>query len=96
MSHLGIDIGSTGTKAIAFDPEGAQLATAYREYAEVYPGPNLIELPSEDVWAAVCDVIREVAAATSADPIETLAISAIGECSAKSRYSGTCSQHWLS
>ena len=78
MSLLGIDIGSTGTKAIAFDPEGNQLATAYREYAEVYPGPNLIELPPEDVWAAVRDVIRETAAATS-DPVETLSISAIGE-----------------
>jgi len=47
MSHLGIDIGSTGTKAIAFDPEGRQLAAAYREYSEVYPGPNLIELPGQ-------------------------------------------------
>ena len=60
MSLLGIDIGSTGTKGIAFDPEGNQLATAYREYAEVYPGPNRIELPPEDVWNAVREVVAEV------------------------------------
>jgi xylulokinase len=79
MSLLGIDIGSTGTKGIAFDPEGRALATAYREYREVYPGPNMIELPPEDVWQAVQAVIRQVAAATRNDPIEALSISAIGE-----------------
>jgi len=79
MSLLGIDIGSTGTKAIAFDPDGRQLTSAYREYREVYPGPNMIELPPEDVWAAAREVIREIAAATASDPIEALSISAIGE-----------------
>ena len=79
MSLLGIDIGSTGTKGIVFDPEGRQLTSAYREYREVYPGPNMIELPPDDVWAAVRDVIREVAAATRTDPIETISLSAIGE-----------------
>ncbi|MBM3499028.1 MAG: hypothetical protein FJX74_10195 [Armatimonadetes bacterium] len=79
MSLLGIDIGSTGTKGIAFDPEGRQLTSAYREYREVYPGPNMIELPPGDVWAAVRDVMREVAAATAGDPIETISLSAIGE-----------------
>ncbi|MGQ9730887.1 MAG: FGGY-family carbohydrate kinase [Candidatus Zipacnadales bacterium] len=79
MSLLGIDIGSTGTKGIAFDPEGHQLTSAYREYLEIYPGPNMIELPPQDVWSAVQEVIREIAAATQTDPIETLAISAIGE-----------------
>jgi xylulokinase len=79
MSLLGIDVGSAGTKAIAFDPEGRQLASAYREYQEIYPGPNMIELEPPLVWHAVQEVIRETAAAAAADPIETLCISAIGE-----------------
>lgn len=79
MSLLGIDIGSTGTKAIAFTPDGKVVASAYREYREVYPGPNMIELPPQDVWAAVHHVIGEVASATHHDPIETLSISAMGE-----------------
>jgi len=79
MSLLGIDIGSAGTKAIAFAPDGRPLASAYREYQEIYPGPNMIELEPLLVWNAVQEVIREVAAATAADPIETLCVSAIGE-----------------
>ncbi len=79
MSLLGIDIGSASTKGIVFDPEGRQLASAYREYQEIYPGPNMIELEPPLVWNAVQEVIRELAAATVQDPIETLSISAIGE-----------------
>jgi xylulokinase len=79
MSLLGIDIGSAGTKGIVFDPEGNQLTSAYSEYPEVYPGPNMIELEPPRVWNAVREVIQRVAADSRDDPIETLCISAIGE-----------------
>jgi xylulokinase len=78
VSLLGVDIGSTNCKAILFDAEGRQLATASREYAEVYPGPGMIELPADDVWAAVRDVVREVSAAAD-DTIQAVCFSAIGE-----------------
>ena len=79
MSLLGIDIGSAGTKGIVFDPQGNQLASAYSEYPEVYPGPNMIELEPPRVWNAIREVIRQAAAASKDDPIQTLCISAIGE-----------------
>jgi xylulokinase len=43
MAHrylAGIDIGTTGTKAVIFDLTGSTIASAYREYSCVYPKPN--------------------------------------------------------
>jgi len=33
MSYLGLDVGTTGCKAVVFDDRGRQLSSAYREYA---------------------------------------------------------------
>jgi len=35
MSLMGLDVGTTGVKAMAFTPEGKVLARAYREYREL-------------------------------------------------------------
>ena len=49
MSFLGIDVGTTGCKAIVFDERGRQLGSAYREYDMRAPKPRQAELDSEDV-----------------------------------------------
>ncbi|MCE5216436.1 hypothetical protein LLH03_05305 [bacterium] len=79
MSLIGMDIGSTNCKAILFDAEGQQLATASREYAEVYPGPAMIELRPDDVWSAICEVLRKVSGAAGGDPVQAVSFSALGE-----------------
>lgn len=79
MSLLGIDIGTTGCKAAAFCEDGACLASAYREYPTLHPQEGWAELDSRKVWAAVCEIIREVAARTCDDPITALAASSMGE-----------------
>jgi xylulokinase len=79
MSLLGLDIGSTGCKAVAFNAEGQVLASAYREYAEVYPAPGWIELRPEEMWEAILTVLQEVAAQVRHDPPQALSISALGE-----------------
>lgn len=79
MSLIGMDIGSTNCKAILFDAEGNQLATASREYAEVYPGPAMIELRPDDVWSAICEVLRKVSGAAGGDPVQAVSFSALGE-----------------
>ena len=40
MSLMGLDIGTTGTKAVIFDPDGAILSSAYREYPLLSPEPG--------------------------------------------------------
>jgi xylulokinase len=79
MSLLGIDIGTTGCKAIAFDRHGRIVSSAYREYPLHFPKPGWIELDSRRVMASVREVVREAAAKTKRDPVRALAVSAQGE-----------------
>ena len=79
MSLLGLDIGITGCKAVAFSSEGDMLAQAYREYRLYQPQPGWMELDPAEVWAAVAGVIRQVTAAVAADPVRALSVSTHGE-----------------
>lgn len=90
MSLLGLDVGTTGTKAVVFDLEGKVLASCYREYPLLSPKPGWQELDPNRVWEAVKAVLGEVAAKTKKDPVKTMAISAQGEaCHAVDRQ-GNC------
>ncbi len=79
MSLIGLDVGTTGCKAIAFAADGRILAHAYREYPLHFPRPGWIELDSAEVLTKVDQVLREVAGKTAADPPRGLAVSAQGE-----------------
>jgi len=79
MSLMGIDVGSTGTKAVVFDLEGNQLSQSYREYPELYPRPGWIELEPPKVWEAFKTVVHEAAAGAKGDPVRAISISALGE-----------------
>src|SRR5262245_44058397 len=73
MSYLGIDLGTTGCKAVAFDEGGRILASAYREYPLHFPKTGWIELDSAR------EVVREAAGKVKKDPIRALAVAAQGE-----------------
>lgn len=79
MSLLGIDVGTTGCKAVAFDEGGRILSSAYREYPLRFPRPGWIELDSGRVMRATREVIREAATKTKRDPVRALAVAAQGE-----------------
>jgi xylulokinase len=79
MSLLGLDIGTTGVKCVAFDPDGRVLASAYREYPLYYPNPGWAELDADEVWAKVEAVLGEVASELGGDPPKGLAVSSQGE-----------------
>jgi len=79
VSLMGLDIGTTGTKAMAFGEDGRLLASAYREYPLEYPRPGWVELDPQVVWRNVRDAIAQVASATSSDPVRALSISVLGE-----------------
>lgn len=57
---VGIDIGTTSTKAIVCDAQGTVLAEASQEYPTHYPQPNWAEQDPEDWWRATCFVLREI------------------------------------
>ncbi len=81
MSLLGVDVGTTGCKAVAFSVEGCTLAGGYREYPTVRPQPGWAELDGPTVWESVCAVIREAAegAERAGDPVEALCAGSMGE-----------------
>ncbi len=79
MSYLGLDVGTTGCKAVVFDAEGNLLSTAYREYPLLTPLPGGAEIDSVRVCENCMEVIREAAAACPDDPVRGIGISSQGE-----------------
>jgi len=79
MSLIGLDIGTTGCKAIVFSAEGQILGQGAREYPIVTPHPNWAEQDAETVWHAAWDALSEAVAAARADPPVALALSVQGE-----------------
>ena len=80
MSYLGIDIGSSGVKAVAFRTDGTQLASAHARYQYTVPEPNAMELDGNAVLEAAFTVLSSVAEATrGSDPVEAISFSSQGE-----------------
>jgi len=79
MSILGLDIGTTGAKAVAFRDDGAFITSAYREYNLKSPKPGWLELDPGEVLAAIRQVTGTVGAATRSDPVRSVATSTLGE-----------------
>jgi xylulokinase len=57
---LGIDIGTSGTKTLAIDPQGKILASATSVYPCYAPRPLWSEQDPEDWWQATVDTVRKV------------------------------------
>ena len=79
MSYLGLDIGTSGCKALVFNDYGEEIAHAYQEYPIITIKEGWVELDSEEVCAKCFEVIKEVALKTSADPVRSMGISSQGE-----------------
>ncbi len=78
MLLMGVDMGTSGCKAVIFDEEWNIIAQAYREYQLHFPGGGALELDPETVWENICEVITE-ANAICKKPVDALAVSAIGD-----------------
>jgi xylulokinase len=57
---VGIDVGTTATKGVAIDPDGAVLARAESEYPLSTPRPGWAEQDPGDWWRATEIVLREL------------------------------------
>jgi xylulokinase len=58
---LGLDIGTSGGRAILFDLEGSPVAQASRAWSPNLPRPEWAELDAEAVWKATVLLLRELA-----------------------------------
>lgn len=60
---IGLDIGTSGARALAVDESGAVLAAAMAEYPLLTPRPGWTEQHPDDWWKAARQVLAKVAAA---------------------------------
>ena len=71
----GIDIGTSGAKAIVFDLEGNPLATAYNEYGMIYPRPTWVEQDADLVVERTMLSMREAVSRSAVDPARIASVS---------------------
>ncbi|MCL2518357.1 MAG: FGGY family carbohydrate kinase, partial [Oscillospiraceae bacterium] len=78
MIFLGIDIGSSGCKCVAFSEEGVQLNVNYNEYS-VEAGQS--DVDAEEIFDATCDVIKQcmVKLGSDAKNVVAIAVTSFGE-----------------
>jgi len=80
MSFLGVDVGTTGCKAVVFAQAGATVSSAYSEYDVSRPRPDHAELDSAEVWGKIKSTIARAAqGAAPSDPIQALSVASMGE-----------------
>ncbi len=78
MRIMGLDMGTSGCKAVVFNEQWQVVCQAYREYSLYFPGEGMLELDPELVWEKICEVISEANEKTDA-PVEALAVSSVGD-----------------
>lgn len=78
MSVLGVDIGTSRCKAVAFNLNGRMLAMASCEYQRLMPLPGRYEILPSQLMFAVESIIADVAAQVKGDPIEAISFSVFG------------------
>jgi len=61
---LSLDQGTTSSRAIIFDHFGQPVATAQKEFTQIYPNPGWVEHNPEEIWSTQAGVAGEVLAMT--------------------------------
>ena len=56
---LALDQGTTSSRAIVFDERGTRVATAQREFKQIYPQPGWVEHDPKEIFATQRAVARE-------------------------------------
>jgi glycerol kinase len=71
---LAVDQGTTSTRAMVFDREGAPLGRAQKELAQSFPRPGWVEHDPEEIWQATQEVCRSALAEARIGPRELAGI----------------------
>ena len=75
---LGLDVGTSGCKAIVFDSRWNIVARSFRRSDLIHAGQNGYELDAETVWAKLREAIAE-AHAMAGGTTDAVAVSALGD-----------------
>ena len=78
MNLLGIDVGTTGTKAVLFDEQGAALGSGYREYPLMTPRPGYVTQSAPAWWEAAVGSVRDALEAAGTAEVGAIGLSTQG------------------
>ncbi|WP_412061265.1 glycerol kinase GlpK [Rubrivirga sp. IMCC45206] len=71
---LALDQGTTSSRAIVFDGDGAAVATAQREITQHFPEPGWVEHDADEIWATQLATAREALATAGVEAADLAAI----------------------
>ena len=69
-----IDQGTTSSRCIVFDHDGAIAAVAQKEHRQIFPKPGWVEHDAEEIWANVQTVVAEALAKLGIKPADLAAV----------------------
>src|SRR5215204_288497 len=69
-----IDQGTTSSRFIVFDRDGAMVSVAQREHAQIYPAPGHVEHDPDEIWQNTKAVIADALAAKGLAPSDLAAV----------------------
>ena len=71
---LAIDQGTTSSRSILFDKIGNVIATAQKEFTQIFPKPSWVEHDAEEIWESQFATIKEVLLTANAIAADVVAI----------------------
>ncbi len=71
---LALDQGTTSSRAIVFNHDGAIVSVAQQEFPQIYPAPGLVEHNPEDIWSSQLSVAQEALQKAGASATDVAAI----------------------
>ena len=71
---LALDQGTTSSRAILFDRDGAPRASAQQEFRQIFPKPGWVEHDPTEIWATQSGVLHEALAKAGAGPRDVAAV----------------------
>lgn len=71
---LALDQGTTSSRAILFDHEGAIASVAQQEFPQIYPSPGLVEHDPEAIWSSQLAVAQEAIKKANANASDIAAL----------------------
>jgi len=71
---LALDQGTTSSRAILFDRQGAVCASASREFKQHYPRPGWVEHDAEEIWRTQFEVAKAALAEARAETADLAAV----------------------
>ncbi|MBO7274915.1 MAG: glycerol kinase, partial [Clostridia bacterium] len=71
---MALDAGTTSNRCIIFDKEGNIVASAQKEFRQIYPSPGWVEHDPIEIWESVLSVMHEALLSSEIAPSDIAAI----------------------